>query len=187
MANLRTATIITPPSITAGPALTAAAAASCIPTDSLVTLPAGFFVPGKQLRISMSGKVSTVITTPGTARFDVRIGAVIAWDSLAILLDTVAAHTDKPWQLELLLTCRTAGAGTVSKLIGTGMFFSESILGVTATQPKATAIAMLPWASAPAVGTGFASTTTNTLDVFFTQTVATGSLTVEQYLVEDLG
>jgi hypothetical protein len=34
-----------------------------------------------------------VITTPGTARFDLRIGAVVAFDSLAILLDTVAAHT----------------------------------------------------------------------------------------------
>jgi hypothetical protein len=39
---------------------------------------------------------------------------------------------------------------------------------------------------APAVGTGFDNTAANALDVFFTQTVATGSLTVHNYRVDAL-
>jgi hypothetical protein len=40
--------------------------------------------------------------------------------------------------------------------------------------------------SAPAVGTGFDTTASQKLDVFFTQTVATGSLTVHNYILEAL-
>jgi hypothetical protein len=40
---------------------------------------------------------------------------------------------------------------------------------------------MLPWNSAPAVGNNFDSTASQQVDIFFTQTVATGSLTVHQY------
>ena len=39
---------------------------------------------------------------------------------------------------------------------------------------------------APAVGTGFNSQAANTLDIFFTQTVATGSMTVHQAIIEQL-
>jgi hypothetical protein len=43
-----------------------------------------------------------------------------------------------------------------------------------------------PWNAAPAVGTGFDNTAANTVDVFFTQTVGTGSMTVHQYAIEEL-
>ena len=75
-----------------GPTLTAAAAATCIPANNKLTLPNNYFYIGKMLRITASGRISSVITTPGTARFDVRIGGVIAFDSLAILLDTVVIY-----------------------------------------------------------------------------------------------
>jgi hypothetical protein len=171
-----------------GPTLTAAAAATCIPTNAKITLPNNFFYIGRMLRITASGKISSVITTPGTARFDVRIGAgpVICFDSLAILLDTVAAHTNVGWKLEIILTCRAVGSGTSTNLMGQGVFTCEDILGVPATAPKGVLSAILPWNSAPAVGTGFDNTAANSLDLFFTQTVATGSLTVLQYMVESL-
>ena len=172
--------------ITDGPALTAAAAASCIPTPNKITLPNNFFYPGKVLRIRMAGRISSLITTPGTARFDVRIGAVVAFDSQAILLDTVAGHTNMPWDLEILLTCRTVGASTVSTLFGVGRWGCEDILGTPTPSPKGGIVALLPWNAAPAVGTGFDNTLANTLDVFFTQTAATGSMTVHQYIVEAL-
>lgn len=170
--------------LTDGPTLTAAAAASCIPTPAKITFPNNWFYVGRSLRITMSGRISSVITTPGTARFDVRLGAVVAFDSLAILLDSVAAHTNVGWKLDLLLTCRSIGSGTAATLIGQGTWACEDILGVPATAPKGVLSAILPWNSAPAVGTGFDSTAANTLDIFFTQTVATGSFTVHQYLVE---
>ena len=178
--------LIVEPGVTDGPTLTAAAAASCIPTPQKITLPNNYFEVGKMLRIRASGRISSVITTPGTARFDVRIGAVVAFDGLAVLLDSVAGHTNVGWDLEILLTCRAVGAGTVTQLFGVGKFTCEDILGVPATAPKGVLTALLPWNSAPAVGTGFDNTLANTLDMFFTQTVATGSLTVHQYTVEEL-
>lgn len=51
-------------SYTDGSALTAAAAASMIPTYAVITLPAGYFVLGRMLRITASGRISNVVTTP---------------------------------------------------------------------------------------------------------------------------
>jgi hypothetical protein len=173
--------------ITDGPTLTAAAAASCLPTPNVITLPNNYWEAGKQWRVTLCGRMSSVITTPGTARFDIRIGGVIAWDSLAVLLDTVAGHTNMPFRLEVFLTCRTIGAGTASTLFGMGLLYYEGILGTPAASPKAGAVAMLPWNTAPVVGTGFNNTLANSLDIFFTQTVATGSMTVHQYQIEEIG
>lgn len=168
-----------------GSALTAAAAASMLPGQAKYNLPAGFlqFI-GQVLQIKASGRVSTVITTPGTIRFDVRFGAIVVFDGLAVLPDTVAAHTNVGWYLDILLTVRSVGNGTAATLFGQGTWTCEDILGVPATAPKGVLTAMLPWNSAPTVGNGFDSTTANTVDVFFTQTVATGSLTCHQYTLE---
>lgn len=166
-----------------GPTLTAAAAASMLPASAKITLPNNFFQVGKMLRIQAAGRMSSVITTPGTARFDVRIGAgVVVWDSLAILLDTVAAHVTMPWWLEILLTCRAIG--TTGNFMGVGRLTSENILGTPAASPKAAALAMLPWNTAPVVGGNVDTTLASLLDMFFTQTVATGSLICHQYSCE---
>ena|ERR1041384_4247179 len=163
-----------------GAALTAAAAASCLPAAAKYTLPANYFdTIGKQLQIRASGRISSVITTPGTARFDVRLGGTVVFDGLAVLLDTVAAHTNVGWTLDVLLTCRAIG--TAGNLMGQGIWTCEDILGVPATAPKGVLSAMLPWNSAPAVGGNFDTTAQQQVDLFFTQTVATGSLTLHQY------
>jgi hypothetical protein len=44
----------------------------------------------------------------------------------------------------------------------------------------------VPYNTAPVVGAGFDSTIANALDFRFTQTVATGSMTVHQFLIEQL-
>jgi hypothetical protein len=173
--------------VTDGPTLTSAAAASCIPTPNKITLPQNYWEIGKQWRVTASGRISSVITTPGTARFDIRIGGVVAFDSLAILLDSVAAHTNVGWLLEVMLTCRAIGASTVTTLFGQGRWTCEDILGVPASAPKGCLTAMLPWNSAPAVGTGFDNTAANTVDMFFTQTVGTGSMTLHQFQIEEIG
>ena len=165
-----------------GPTLTAAAAATALPAAAKKTLLPNFFDHlGKQLIIEASGRISSVITTPGTARFDLRFGATVVWDGLAILLDSVAGHTNVGWTLRVVLTCRVVGA--VAQLIGQGTFTCEDILGVPATAPKGVLTAILPWNSAPAVGTAFDGGVSQVVDLFFTQTVATGSLTVHQYAV----
>jgi hypothetical protein len=174
--------------VTDGPTLTAAAAASCIPTPNKITLPNNFFEVGKVLRITMAGRISSVITTPGTARFDVRIGNVVAFDSQAILLDTVAGHTNMPWKLQIELTCRAVGAGTVTQLFGIGTWQCEDILGTPAASPKGALVAMLPWNAAPALGTGFDNTISAALDCFFhTNSRHRDRCTVHSYVVEAIG
>jgi hypothetical protein len=163
-----------------GSALTAAAAASAIPAAAKYTLPPNFFGSiGKQLRITASGRISSVITTPGTARFDVRFGATVVFDGLAVLLETAAAYTNVGFFLDILLTCRAIG--TSGNLMGQGTLTAVNLLGVPATAPKPAITAMLPWNSAPAVGNNFDTTASQVVDLFFTQTVATGSMTVHQY------
>lgn len=163
----------------AGSALTAAAEASCIPAAAKYTIPANFWQVGKQVLVRASGKISSVITTPGTARYRLDFGATTVFDGLAILLDSVAAHTDVGWHLEILLTCRAIG--TSASLMGVGRWTCEDILGVPATAPKGVLTAILPWNSAPAVGSTFDSTAALAVDLTFEQTVATGSMTCEQY------
>ena len=170
-----------------GPTLTAAAAASCIPTPSRIILPNNFFSVGDVLRIKMAGRISCAVTTPGTARFDVRLGpsgTIIAFDTGALNLNIVA-KTTVPWWLEILLTVRAVGSGTASNLMGCGQFISEAVVGAPLPSAGGNGVLTVP-VGTPVVGTGFDNTAANALDVFFTQTVATGSLTVHQYLVESL-
>lgn len=163
-----------------GSALTAAAAASALPPAAKYTLPANFFsVIGKQLLIKASGRISTVITTPGTVRYDVRFGSTVVFDSLAMIPDSSAAYTTVGWYFEALLTCRAIG--TSANLMGQGIYVSTILAGQPATPPKGALTAILPWNSAPAVGTNFDSTVAQVVDFFFTQTVATGSMTLHQY------
>lgn len=175
-------------SATDGPTLTAAARASCIPTANRIVLPNNFFYIGRRIKITMSGRISSVITTPGTARYDVCLGAAgttIIFDSLAILLDSVAAHTNVAWFLDVELTCRAVGASASTTFFPTkALWTSEDILGVPATAPKGVLSAVLPWNLAPAVALGMDNTAASALDVFFTQTVATGSMTVHSYTVD---
>lgn len=167
-------------SYTDGPTLTAAAAASCVPTYVPTTLPAGYWQIGRMWRVTWCGRISSVVTTPGTARFDIRLGGVVAFDSGAIALDTTA-RTTVPFRYTALMTCRAVGSGTSANIIGWGQWNSidaagEHGHGNAVVYPSAT----------PAVGTGFNSQSALTLDSFFTQTVATGSMILHQFLIEQL-
>lgn len=162
-----------------GVAVTAAAATTLLTPAAKYTLPANFFSVGKRLKISASGRISSLITTPGTARFDIRFGATVVFDGLAILLDTVAAHSTVGWWLNIELTCRAIG--TSANMWGIGSWLCEDILGVPAAAPKGCITALLPWNTTPAIGANFDSTATQQVDLFFTQTAATGTCTLHQY------
>lgn len=163
-----------------GPTLVAAAAATCLPGQGKFTIPPNTFgFIGKVLRIQAWGRISSVITTPGTARFDVRMGGTVVFDSLAILLDTVAGHTTVGWKLDIMMTVRATGSA--GNFMGQGTWTSEDLLGVPATAPKGVLSAILPWNTAPVVGNNVDLTAAQQLDMFFTQTAATGSMTVHQF------
>jgi len=173
----------------AGPTLTAAAAASMLVAGSPLagqnrfTLPANTFKVGDVLTIEATGIVSCAVTTPGTFRFDVRFGATTVFDSAAIPLNVVA-QTSIPWYVRIMLSIRSIGATTAATLWGTGILISPATVNVAAqaTGPGPGGN-ILPYNSVPAISAGFDSTVANVFDSFFTQTVATGSFTCEQYML----
>lgn len=172
---------------TDGPTLTAAARASCIPTANRIVLPNNFFYIGRKLLFKMSGRISCAVTTPGTARFDICMGSAgttIVFDSLAINLNVVA-KTNVHWYLEAGLVCRAVGNGTSTTFIPMGcQFVSEAVVGSPLPTAGGSGGVILPYNTAPAVGAGMDNTAASIVDVFFTQTVATGSLTVHTYQID---
>ena len=173
----------------AGPTLTAAAAASMLVAASPLagqnrfTLPANTFKVGDVLTIEATGIVSCAVTTPGTFRFDVRFGSTVVFDSTAIPLNIVA-QTNIPWYVRIMLSIRSIGATTAATLWGTGILITPTTVNVAAqsTGPGPGGN-ILPYNSVPAISSGFDSTVANVFDSFFTQTVATGSFTCEQYML----
>ena len=114
-------------SYTDGPALTAAAAASCVPTYFPTTLPAGYWQIGRIWRVTLTGRISVAVTTPGTLRWDVRLGGVVAADTLAVL-GNIVAKTNVGFYLEGLLTCRAVGSGTSANILNQWRLTTEAII-----------------------------------------------------------
>lgn len=164
---------------TAGTALTAAAAASALPAAARFSFPPNQLKVGDTFSVRATGIISCVVTTPGTARFDVRFGSAVVWDSGAINLNIVA-KTSVPWTLDLYLTVRSIGASTSATIIGQGVWQSEAGIASPLPTVGGNASFNVP-VSGVAVGTGFDSTASNFIDLFFTQTVATGSMTLQQF------
>ncbi len=136
-------------------------------------LPGGYFEsPGKTLEILMRGRITTVVTTPGTLTLRMKLGSTVttgtgavtggvsAWDSGAIALNVVA-KTNVTWKLNLLLSSQVVGDGALAKLMGIGEITSEALVGAAAGQP----LDFLLPASAPVQGTGFDSTAPQSLDM----------------------
>lgn len=156
--------------------------------QALAVLRAGFFIPGKRLRISVQGGIGTLVTTPGTLTFQVMLGANIVFTSGAIQLNA-AAHTNLPFEFVADLTCRAEGSGTSANLMGMG-----KVIGVMFTNTagqvdgvNSNTVQNVP-ATAPAVGAGFDSTIDNILDFFagFSVNDAANTILVQSYTVEAL-
>lgn len=170
-----------------GPALTAAAAATCLHSAAKWTLPNGYLgLIGRTMRLWLAGRISVVVTTPGTARFDVRAGGTVMFDTAAMNLNVVA-KTNLPWWLDILFTMRTNGNGVLSTAWGFGRFQSEAVVGAPLSSAGGNGSLVTSGGGglgATAIGAGFDSTAADAIDVFFTQTVATGSLTVNNMILE---
>ena len=173
-----------------GTALTAAAAASLLQgataTRALYTFPANFFEVNKKIKVKATGRISCAVTTPGTARFDIRLGGTVVWDSLAINLNIVA-KTNVHWALDCELYCQAAGSGTTAALFpGQCIWTSEAVIASPLPTVGGSGSVLLPYNTAPAVGAGFSSVVSQQLDLFFTQTVGTGSITLHTLNIDSL-
>lgn len=173
-----------------GTAITAAARTSMTAgaTAARYTIPPNAIkTPGDMLRIEARGIISCVVTTPGTARFDFAYGATLGtalFDTQAMPLNIVA-RTSVLWALEIVATCTTVG--TASSWSWGGTWLSEAYiltaLQATGPGPGGTSV---PY-SGTATGannlvsaSGFNTTVSNIIDLNFTQTVTTGSITLQQ-------
>lgn len=168
-----------------GPTLTAAARASALQAGLQLPIPGGFWKIGKALRLMAHGRISCGGGgTTGTARFDLGLGGTAVADTLAMPLNATAKTTE-PWWLMMLMTVRAIG--TSANMILGGYWLSEAALATAeyATGPGPGGFTF-PFNTAPVVGANFNSTIDNALDFSFTQTQATGSMTVHQLILEEL-
>jgi len=127
------------------------------------------------LHIRAAGRMTSVITTPGTFTFDLSAGVAgtAFFTSLAILPDTVQAHTDRMWVLDVEGTVRVIG--NAANVFWHGFFICEDILGTPATPPKGTVVAVLPWNATPVTGSNWDHSLAQILDFNITMSVATAT------------
>ena len=127
---------------------------SLLPAARKFTLPSYFFDRiGKSLIIEAAGRISTKASAVGTLTFFVKLGSVSVFSSGAFT--PVASLTNATWRYRAELVCRSIGASTSATLLGIGVFQS-------AAAPDGTSL-VIP-TTAPAAGTGFDSTASQTVD-----------------------
>lgn len=165
-----------------GPTLTAAASAPCLPTNMNIPFPGGYWgLLGQMLMIELQGKISNVVTTPGTARFDVRLGGTVVFDGLAVPLNLVAKVDVAFW---LRIWLRLATVGPLASFHGWGKFESEAIVGSPLPSAGGSGGLHLPYNTVPLIGNTFDGGVSQALTMNFTQNVATGSMTVQDGMIE---
>lgn len=176
----------------AGTALnTFTTAKSVINPQALVSIPAGYFTIGKTLRIKAQGSISNIVTTPGTIAFQVMLGpsaTIVAFTTGALQM-TATANTTLPFDLEIILVCRTVGSGTAATLMGIGRIngIMFTLTAGTANNTNSQTSLTVP-ITAPAAGTGFDSTIANLLDFWagFSISNAGNQIQIQNYVVESL-
>jgi hypothetical protein len=151
---------------------------------SKFSFPPNTFVPGKVLKVTAAGRISTVVTTPGTLTLDLRTGATVLANGGAMALNAVA-KTNVPWFLEWYLTARF-NANNIN-FMHQGRWSSEAVIGAPLPSAGGCGVHLLPNA-APAVGSTFDPAAAVVLDLFGTWSVANAanSVQVHQFFVESL-
>lgn len=142
----------------------------------VAALPVGYFDRiGRVLAFCFSGRISTVVTTPGTLTLAFRLGSVDVFSSGAMTLNTTA-QTNVNWTFEGELICRAIGASTSTTLFPKGCrFSSHAVIGSPAPTAGGGGVHMLPYNAAPAVGSGFDNSAAQAIDVMATWSVANAS------------
>lgn len=167
-----------------GGAITAASRTSMTASSpqGRFTLPANALKNlGDMIRVEALGIISCVVTTPGTARFDLAMATVAKLDTGAMPLNVVA-RTSVPWYLTMIGTLTTVGTSAV--ITWSGTFESEAYVGSPIQNVGGNGGTVLPYSGtvtgASTASATFDSTVSNLLDLYFTQTVTTGSCTLQQ-------
>lgn len=158
-------------------------------SSGLTQLPPGFFARGGYVEIDVHAGISNRVTGPDTFTINIVVGGIIAFTTGAINL-TTTAHTTIPAVFRFMLTCRSEGSSSQATLMGQCVAYGQMIAMVASAADNAagTGWAMAP-NTAPAVGTGFDSTTAASLDFHVAQSVsnAGNGFQLQQYVVKSWG
>jgi hypothetical protein len=157
---------------------------SILPPAAIFTLPANFLTIGSALRLRAWGRISNIVTTPGTLTFTVYFGAIKVFSGVALQLNAVA-KTNVAWFAEVKLLCRSIGNGSLATLMGMGLWTSESVVGSPLPASGGVGTLLMP-ASAPAVGTGFDSTVSQAIDFRGNFSLTGNSILTHMYTLESL-
>lgn len=165
-------------------------ATSILPAAAKWTSPANYFsFVGKTIKVTAKGRMSNIVTTPGTLTLDVRAGpTTVLFNGGAMQLNAVA-KTNVTWWFEAEMVLRTVGNGTASNFLGIGQFTSEALVGAgTGAAGSTTNGALNLPATAPAVGSNFDASTANVIDLFATFSInnAANSIQVHTFKIESL-
>lgn len=167
-----------------GTALTAIARASLLQSGAktgLFTLQPNALRIGDLLHVRAFGRISCVVTTPGTARFDLSAGVAgtAFFDTLAMPLNIVA-KVNVMWNLEAEGVVRAVGSA--ANIFWGGWWLSEASINTAlpATGPGPGGQSV-PYNTAPVAGANFDHSIAQIIDFNFTQTVNTGSCTLHGY------
>lgn len=158
-------------------------ATSILPAQAKFTFPANFFdYVGRKLKVSAQGRVSNIVTTPGTLTLDLRLGGTVVFNGGAMQLSTTA-HTSVPWWWDVELTLRVTGSS--AQFMGQGRFVSQAANISGADSTTGHSVLLTP-NTAPALGTAFDATAAEQLDLFAAfSTANTGNaITLHQYEVQ---
>lgn len=161
-----------------------------LPAGAKIFLPSGYINRvGKAFFVRASGRISNIVTTPGTLTLKFKLGPtanIAVATSQAFQLNAVA-KTNVTWSLELYLLVRSIGASTSATVFPVGVWTSESNVG--SPLPSAGTAGGAVWqTSAPAVGTGFDSSVSNQIDLTATFSIsnAGNSIQCHTFSLEDL-
>lgn len=168
-----------------GAAVTAAAEATLVP---IYTLPANYLYPGRTMKWTVMGRLSSAITTPGTFTFKLSysatgLGAVAVLTSGAFAPDPTAAATNLTFMAEFWAVCRASG--TSGSLMGWGRIDWPDYDDATTTTIVGNLGMIVAPVSAPAVAT-VDTTVARSLNPTYTPSLATASMTCHAAILEAL-
>lgn len=158
-------------------------ATSLLPAQAKLTIPANYLdYVGRKVKVSAQGRISNIVTTPGTMTLDLRLGGTVVFNGGAMQLSTTA-HTNVPWWWTVELTLRATGSAAT--FIGQGLFFSQAA-SISTSDPTSGHSVLLTPNSAPATGNTFDATSALVLDLFGKWSVSdpANSITLHQYEVQ---
>lgn len=164
-----------------GTALTnSTSATSLLPASaSEAFIGAGQVKPRFSLLFEFSGRISTVVTTPGTLTLDLRAGSTAIFSSGAMTMNTTA-QVNVHWVLRGELVCRVTGTGTSTTFFPKGCCWkSHAVIGSPAPTAGGAGEHMLPYNTAPAVGTGIDLSASSLLGLYGTWSVASASNSIQ--------